>query len=169
MGSTWWANSTCCSILEEKRWNYFSQIFGFLSHIWLLSLDGELPGRWRNRRVKIIHKRLRKYQPIIRSHSNRQLSEWNQLNPRIDAICTYSSAITLVLYFGVSVLKMAKYETVFKPELTSTLLPPLGTGKVMGPCWKRYLQWIWHVTGVDVKYWHTSLGVLQAPTFHLPI
>ena len=30
-------------------------------------------------------------------------------NSRIDAIATYSSAITLVLFFGVSVLKIAKY------------------------------------------------------------
>ena len=33
----------------------------------------------------------------------------HNLNFRIDAIATYSSAITLVLYFGVSVLKFAKY------------------------------------------------------------
>ena len=64
---------------------------------------------------EIIQERLRIYQLFYPPNQNSYI--WKQGNLRIDAIATYSSAITLVLYFGVSVLKIAKYKTAFKPEL----------------------------------------------------
>ena len=68
--------------------------------------DGELHRGWRNWRVRIIWERLRKWHLFLTFHG-RAIPTKN--NSRIDAIATYSSAITLVLFFGVSVLKIAKY------------------------------------------------------------
>ena len=110
--SMWWASSTCCSTLEGKRCVLFfssklCEMSCFLRLYCEFSLsDGELHRGWRNWRVRIIWERLRKWHLFLTFHG-RAIPTKN--NSRIDAIATYSSAITLVLFFGVSVLKIAKY------------------------------------------------------------